>query len=53
MGKDIANISLWYRVAFLVNQIWKIKIYQLGKGDRIPILQLTRSRNKNKKETEI
>ena len=51
MGKDIAIISLWYSLAFLVNQKWKVKIYKLGKGDRIPVLQLTRSRNKTKKKT--
>ena len=49
MGENTAIISLWYGLAFLVNQKWKIKIYKLGKGGRIPILQLTRSRNKNKK----
>ena len=53
MGKDIAIISLWYSLAFLVNQKWKVKIYKLGKGDRIPVLQLTRSRNKTKKKRDM
>ena len=53
MGKDIAIISLWYSLAFLVNQKWKVKIYKLGKGYRIPVLQLTRSRNKTKKKRDM
>ena len=53
MGKGIAIISLWYGLAFIVNQKWKIKIFKLGKVDRIPILQLTRSSNNKQKETEI
>ena len=46
--------SLWYAIAFIVNQKWKNKIYKVGKvDDRIPVLQLTRSRSKKQKETEI
>ena len=46
MEKDII-ISLWYGLAFSVNQKLINKIYKLGKADyRIPILQKTkRKRN--------
>ena len=53
MDKEITVISLWYGLAFIVNQKWKNKIYKLRKVDRIPILQLVRSRSKKQKETKI
>ena len=44
----------FYRLAFSANQKWKNKIYKLGKVDDInPGLQLSRSRSKKQKETEI
>ena len=51
-------ISLWcglaYWLAFVVNQNWKNKIYRLGKVDeKIPILQVTRSKSKRQAQTEI
>ena len=50
-GKGHIIISLWYRLAFIVNQKLKNKIYQLGKtDDRIPILQVARSRSKKLNE---
>ena len=48
------TISLWYGLEFMVNQKRKNKISVLGKvDDRIPILQLTRSKSKKSKGTEI
>ena len=39
-----------YGLAFIMNQKWKSKIYELGKvNDRNQILQATRSRNKRQK----
>ena len=61
----IVIISLWYGLAFFVNQKLKNKIYKVEKGDdrvpmkgpndRVPILQLARSRSKKsiENETEI
>ena len=42
-GKHITGtITLWYWLAFIVDQNWKNKIYRLGKVDeRIPKLPLT------------
>ena len=46
--------SLWYGLAFIVNKKWKNKIYKLGKvEDRIPVLQLARSRAKKQNESDI
>ena len=48
-------MSLWYGLAFVVNQKFKNKIYNLGKkDDSIPMLQLARSRSteSNKNETK-
>ena len=37
-----------------MNKKWKNKIYKVGKvNDRIPVLQLTRSRSKKQKEPDI
>ena len=48
MGKDNdLPLAVWYGLAFTVNQRFKNKIYKLEKDDeRIPILQLARSRSK-------
>ena len=44
------RLSLWYGLAFTVNQKWKNKIYTLKKADdRIQILQLARFNKKDKK----
>ena len=44
-------ISLWCGLAFIVNQKWKNQIEKLGKvDDKIPILQLTRSKSKKTKK---
>ena len=48
--KKTPNIPIWYRLAFIVNQKWKTKIYKLRKVHRISILQLARSKSKNKKK---
>ena len=41
-------------LAFIVNKKLKNKIYKLGKADdRIPVLQLTRSRGKKQKESDV
>ena len=59
MGKyrSYTVISLWYGLAFIVNQKFQNKIYKFWKGyDRIQILQLARFRSKKKSngnETEI
>ena len=46
--------AIWYGLAFIVNKKLKNKIYNLGKAnDRIPVLQLTRSRGKKQKESDI
>ena len=46
--------SLWYGLAFIVNKKWKNKIYKLGKvDDRIPVLQLARSRGKKQNESDM
>ena len=45
--------SFWNGLALIVNKKWKNKIYKLGNvDDRIPVLQLTRSRGKKQKESE-
>ena len=47
-------VSLWYGLTFIVNKKWKDKIYKPGKvDDKIPVLQLTRSRSKKQKEPDI
>ena len=47
-------ITLKYGLTFIVDQIWKNKIYKLGKvDDRIQIQQLAKSRNKRQKQTDI
>ena len=49
MGKDV---SLWYRLAFIVNQKCKTKISKRGKVDEIiPPLQLARARSKKNKNS--
>ena len=49
-GQRHIILSLWYGLAFIVDQKWKNKIYRLGKvHDKIPILQLIRSRSKRQK----
>ena len=55
--------SLWYgivscdscdMVTFTVSKTWKLKMHKLGKvDDRIPVLQVTRSRSKKEKEADI
>ena len=45
----IKDVSLWYWVAFIVNQNWKKNSYKLGRVDyRIPILQQATSKSKKK-----
>ena len=52
-GQRHTIMSLRYELAFMANQKWKSNICKLGKVGRIPIQQLTRSRNKKQKETQI
>ena len=53
-GQRHIFISLWYYLAFFVDQKWKSKIYMLRKvDDRILTLQLARSRSKSQKENDV
>ena len=46
-------IYLWHGLAFIVNQKWKSKIYELGNvDDRILVLQVVRSRSQRQKENK-
>ena len=51
----LAHVSgLWYGLAFIMNKNRKNKIYKLRNVDeRIPVIQLNRSRSKKQKEPNI
>ena len=47
------KLNVKHELAFIVNKKLENKIYKLGKvDDRIPVLQLARSRGKKQKEND-
>ena len=54
MSNDYVPLTVWYGLAFIMNQKWKNTSCKQEKVDgRIAILQLARSTSKRQKETEI